>query len=149
MCNGDDAFYEQLNKFSPGGVFDRHAFRHAVVNGQFPDRSHYPAHIPLKLRNVIRKAMNTDPAQRHQSALEVSNDMSEVSGNHLDWRLELEPDARVWKKNIEGTDFEFRVTAASVSTLLRRSPGGNWRRINDGCQNGVSRTDVKRNLGEY
>lgn len=107
MCNGDEAFYEQFNRFSPGGVFDRPGFRHAVVNGQFPDRSRYPAHIPLKLRMVIRKAMDPDSAQRHQSALELSNDLSEISGHHLDWRLELEADTRVWKKNIGGTEFEF------------------------------------------
>jgi serine/threonine protein kinase len=149
MCNGDEAFYEQFNRFSPGGIFDRDGFRHAVVNGQFPDRTRYHAHIPLKLRNVIRKAMDTDPAQRHQSALELSNDLSEISGHQLDWRLELEADARVWRKNIGGTDFEFRVTGASASTLRRRSAGGDWRRINAGCRNGINEIEVKRILGEY
>ena len=119
------------------------------MNGQFPDRSRYPAHIPLKLRNVIRKAMNPDPAQRHQSALEFSNDLSDISGPQLDWRLELQPDARVWRKNVKGTDFEFRVLQSSVSTLFRRSLGGNFRRINAGCQNGINEVEVKRILGEY
>ncbi|WP_324748769.1 serine/threonine-protein kinase [Sphingomonas sp. LY54] len=149
MCNGDEVFYQQFDRFGAGAAFDRHTFRHAVANGHFPDRSRYPAHVPLKLRNVIRQCLATDPNDRYQSALEVSNELADISGRHLDWRLAPHPDRRVWTKNIEGTEFEFEVTCAGVSTLRRRSPGGAFRRIGDGCRAGVSETDVKRILGAY
>lgn len=149
MCNGDKDFYAQLDRFGVPPNFDRLGFRHAVRNAQFPDRSRYFAHIPQKLRNVVRKCTHTEPAQRYQSALDVANDLADIDGHLLDWRLAIDGDGRVWKKNVGGTVWEFDVRNNGISTLRKSINGGASRRVGDGCQHQISENEVKRILSSY
>jgi len=86
MCNGNEEFERQFLPFTAGGAFDRSAFRYAVVNGQFPDRRVFPAHVPERLRSVIRKCLQADLNERYASALEVANALAPIDGPTLDWR---------------------------------------------------------------
>jgi eukaryotic-like serine/threonine-protein kinase len=149
MCNGDLDFYNQFENFGTGANFDRIGFRTAVRNEQFPNRSQYKAHIPLKMRNIIRKCLQSNPDNRYQSALEVSNELAVVDGNKLDWLLTEHADRRVWEKNIDSITLTFQVGTDGASTLHRRNPAGNVRRIVEGCQAGIGEVEVKRILGAY
>ena len=59
----------------------------AVVSGTFPSRKHYPAHIPPRLRNLIAKALEVDPAIRFSGVLEMANELGKVNEN-LDWQFD-------------------------------------------------------------
>jgi len=71
--NGDRFFKDQLP-----------ATRAAIETGKFPNRNVFMPHVPKRLRTIIRKAMKVDPAQRYQSAFELSRDLGRVSVP-LDW----------------------------------------------------------------
>jgi len=148
MCNGDDEFYRQFSQFTPGGVFDRNAFRVAVVNGQFPDRRAFPAHIPERLRSIIRKCLETDPNQRYQAALDVANAMAPIDGPTLDWQHSKLPDCYRWEKNVEGTLYEFERSLDGTTTCYKTKDGGQRRRLNAGCSQGMTDRQVRTFLGD-
>jgi eukaryotic-like serine/threonine-protein kinase len=58
----------------------------AVLAGQFPSRSDFPAHIPPRLRSLVARALEVDPANRFRSALEMSNELAKVN-EHLHWQF--------------------------------------------------------------
>jgi serine/threonine protein kinase len=149
MCNGDRSFYDQFVAFIVDGKLDRDSFRYAVRTGRFPDRTSFTPHIPAKLRKIIRKCTSTDVADRYQSAIDVANALADVDGNTLDWRLSEEHDTRLWSKNIEGTSYELRVTAAGVAECLKSVEGGKARRVSDGCSKAMTEKDLQRFLGAY
>jgi eukaryotic-like serine/threonine-protein kinase len=84
MCNGNDEFNKQFAQF--GG--NAPAFYDAVKAGNFPNRQVFPAHIPQKLRSIIRRCIDVDPVKRYQSALDVANQLAEIE-DLLDWRLSV------------------------------------------------------------
>ena len=97
----------------------------------------------------MRKCLETDPANRYQSALEVANALAEVDGNTLDWRLTVGVDKHIWEKNEEGTLYELSVNADGTSTFYKRTKSGNRSRILDGCKASLSTRDAEKLLGSY
>lgn len=67
-----------------------------VIAGQFPSRSDFPAHIPARLRNLVVKALEVDPAKRFRSALEMSNELAKVNEN-LHWQFLPAPGVLAWE----------------------------------------------------
>jgi len=149
MCNGDDAFYSQFAKYGPRPTFDRDTFRYDVRNGLFPDRKLFSPHVPSRLRTIVRKCLQTDPADRYQSALDVANALAVVEGNTLDWRLAQSGDTRTWTKNEEGTQYEFVVRGDGSSECHKTVGAGARRRVKDGCNTSVSTKDIEKFLGSY
>ncbi len=152
MCCGNEEFDRQFEQFlarTPAGIqFDRNAFRVAVVNGQFPDKRTFPAHIPERMRTVVRKCLETEPGQRFGSALEVMNALALVEGTHLDWVYSKPPGCQRWEKNVEGTKYEFELSDAGGTTCYRVSSTGTRRRIVPGCTDGMTDRQVRTFLGE-
>lgn len=150
MCNGEAEFYRQFNsdRFFPGGEFDRNAFRVAVVNGQFPDRSIFPAHIPERLRSVVRKCLQTEPNERFSSALEVANALATIDGPILDWQMAKAADCQRWEKNVQGTRYEFEVRSSGATTCYKTKDGGPRRRHGAGCADRMTDRQVRTFLGD-
>lgn len=148
MCNGNENFVEQLNKYGLR-IADRDSFRRDVRSGTFPDRKQFPAHVPSKLRNIIRKCLEVDPRNRYQSAVEVANAMADVDGANLDWKHCIVGGQRIWEKNESGTKYEFSVNADESSTLYKSVNGGARRRVTDACRGRVTDRDVRTILGAY
>lgn len=65
-----------------------------ICNGKFPNRDLFLPHVPRKLKTIIRKALHVDPAQRHQSATELSRELGRVNVGH-DWQVVMTPDKDV------------------------------------------------------
>jgi serine/threonine protein kinase len=76
MCVGNDELMAQLKPYLIGGLFNEDLFKKAVLKGNFPNRKQYPAHIPQRLKNYIRKALEPDPAKRYESVLDLLNDLA-------------------------------------------------------------------------
>jgi len=148
MCCGNEEFARQFATFAPGGVFDRNAFRVAVVNGQFPDRRIFPAHIPERMRSVIKRCLQVDPNDRFTSALEVANALAPIDGPTLDWRHSRLAGCQRWEKNVEGTLYEFELANAGSTTCYKTKDAGQRRRMAKGCTNSMTDRQVRTFLGD-
>ena len=78
--NGDEFFIAQI----PG---DDTLLRRMILSGKFPDRRHFMPHVPKRIRTLVRKALQVDPADRFQTATEMADALSHVS-LALDWSVE-------------------------------------------------------------
>jgi eukaryotic-like serine/threonine-protein kinase len=57
-----------------------------TLAGRFPNRDDYQPHVPLKLRQVIKRALSINPADRYQSATEMADELGQVA-SPLDWQM--------------------------------------------------------------
>ncbi len=149
MCNGNEQFYSQFSKYGPPGKFDRVAFGHDLRNAIFPDRNAFLPHIPSALRNMIKKCLAVDPANRYQSAVDVANSMAGIDGNCLDWQLVSHPDKNIWKKSENGTEYELTVGADRSSVCYKVVNGGQRRRIGELCRKNLSDAELRKLFSEY
>ncbi|CAM3073040.1 serine/threonine protein kinase [Corallococcus sp. ZKHCc1 1396] len=78
MCNGEDDFKAQFATYTGDTWMD------AIIDGNFPERSKFLPHIPKRLRKVIKKSLSIKPDDRFKTALDISNELSQVDEN-LDW----------------------------------------------------------------
>jgi serine/threonine protein kinase len=148
MCNGNDAFYEQLSKYGPR-IANRNDFLCDLRNGRFPDRKAFAPHIPSRLRNIVRKCLETDPADRYHSAIDVANALADIDGKTLDWRLAASPDKKVWTKNENGTEYELTVNRDGSSECYKCVNGGRRTRVTNGCKKTISEKEILTLLGSY
>ncbi|MEX2375586.1 MAG: serine/threonine-protein kinase [Dehalococcoidia bacterium] len=81
---------------------DHIAAAKAVIVGDLPNRtaSVYPAHIPARLRNTIRRALEPDPDSRYQEVLGLINDLGQVD-EWLDWEYCLTGPVERWEFRAE------------------------------------------------
>ncbi len=104
MCNGNGDVKTQLKPFLVGGLFREDLFKTAVLKGKFPDRTRYPSHIPQKLKNYIRKALQPNPAERYESVLDLLNDLAGLEISH-DWQFLPGKDRFEWNCNKDGKSY--------------------------------------------
>lgn len=150
MCKGEKHFYNEYAAFVENGELNRHNFRHAVVNGQFPKRDDYPEHLPKALIDVVKKCLSTDLKVRYQSAIDIVNDLSNIDGELLDWVLEESADGRKWQKQLpDGRIYELSVNISGYSMAKKTSNNGNSQRITEYCKDQLTRSDIKRFLRRF
>jgi serine/threonine protein kinase len=144
MCNGNADYYRQYNAYGVGANFDRLRFRDDVRNGDFPDRSLFPAHIPQRLRTIIRKCIEVDPADRYGSAIDLANALADVEGPILDWRF-----SQMGDTNESGTLLEFSAAANGATQCFKTVGGGQRRRFGQGCKTRMTDRDIRSFLGNH
>lgn len=148
MCNGDDAFNAQYAAYGAGVAFDRLRFRDDLRAGHFPERRTFPPHVPSRLRAVIQKCIETNPLNRYQSALDVSNALADIPAEMLDWQLTETADTRTWTKNDGEALYEFIVNKAGGTTQCYKTTGGGQRRRHTaGCKPAMTERDIRTFLG--
>lgn len=120
----------------------------AIVCGAFPDRSRYRPFVSRRLKTVINKAMNVDPASRYQSATELRLALERLP-LRCDWDFETTANGTTWHGRSD--DREFRVDVLSstsnwaVETRKSRI-GGRFRRMTDDCATVRSRRESEKVL---
>jgi len=149
MCMGDEEFYKQYESYFENDTFDRRAFIHAVVNGQFPNRSNFPEHIPARLKKLVKKCLNTNPDNRYSSVIEVVNELAQIDGEVLDWHYTLQGSDKVWEKQTEEKVYRLIVKVDGSSTATRKVGDSAERRITDYCKDRVTSSDISRFLKGY
>lgn len=77
--NGDPFFKQQV----PNTDAELQA---RTVAGTYPDRDSFLPHVPLRLRKLIRKALEVAPQDRYQSATEMADDLAQVPVG-LNWSV--------------------------------------------------------------
>jgi len=110
MAVGLDAFDYQWAAFGSDDI----AAAKAVIAGKLPDRtaSAYPAHIPGRLRNAIRTALQVDPDDRYREVLRLINDLGGVD-EWLDWRYEHADEVERWTTRTETHEKVIQLTELS------------------------------------
>lgn len=83
LCNGNNILKQQLTHLN---VNSQDKFKEVVLNGTYPNREYFLPHIPLKLRKIIKKALDTDINKRYNNVIQIMNDLSEIDEN-LDWKF--------------------------------------------------------------
>lgn len=143
MCVGNVEFYRQFNIYT-----NEAAFVADVLSGKFPDRKKYPAHIPSRLRNVIKKCLKVLPAERYQSAIEVANALATIDGYELDWQLTEAGGNLIWTKcDSGGVTITLELDPNGNAKCSKRTASGNERRIKAMC-GAVTERDIVKFLGE-
>lgn len=150
MCVGDAEFYSQFNSHIVNGNFDRHAFRHAVINGQFPNTSNdvFPEHIPDSLIKVIRKCLQ-EVGLRYKSAIDIVNDLASIEGELLDWSYSQNGLGKRWIKKVDDMTYSLDLDETRTSVAKKLRDGGQERRITGYCTNALNRQSTKRFLREH
>ena len=125
----------------------------SILSGNFPNRNTYLPHVPLKLQRIVNKALSINIADRHQSVLELINELSGISES-LDWVYKPQPTSDIWVKRL--ADRELRVTfdrnsleLISDKTMLSSN---RTTRISTHCKNNLTHnnwlSNVKKALRE-
>lgn len=150
MCVGDVEFYSQYNSHIANGAFDRNVFRHAVVNGQFPNTSNdiFPEHIPDALIKVIRKCLQ-DVDQRYNSVIDIVNDLAAIDGSLLDWKYSRDGAGKQWVKKVDDMTYTLSVDLNQASVAKKCREGGQERKITEYCLGHLNRQLAKRFLREH
>lgn len=146
MVNGNDLLYEQL-PIDKDGDLDSETFKKMIISGNFPSRTNYLPHIPRKLKLIINKCLNVNPALRYQNSLQLINALSEVDCN-LDWRYSIVGNKRTWKRETESTIhlitcLENGDTSTIVTTKTINSHTTNCNKF---CFNNISNSLVSAEL---
>ena len=149
MCCGPDEFERQFATLTPGGIFNRNAFRAAVVNGQFPDKQNFLAHIPERMRRVIRKCLESNPSDRYSASLEVANELAVIDGPSLDWQYSKLQACQRWEKNVKGTFSEFELSNNGSTTCHKTIGAGQRRRVGKGYVARMTDRQVRTFLGDH
>jgi eukaryotic-like serine/threonine-protein kinase len=114
MCNGNAWFRAQLQGHTVQSI------QPLIVGGQFPDRKGFLPHIPKRLRRAIVKAMAADPDKRHQTALDLLNELALVN-ECLDWTYVSDPATGVqrWTRPVDTYEQQVTVSPATGGFAVR------------------------------
>jgi len=101
LANGENEFKKQFSDLLASinkTEFDFTAMdiRDFILNGEFPNRSKYLPHIPIKLQKVINKALSVEENTRYQNVLELLNDLSKID-DFINWVFTMESNNYTWK----------------------------------------------------
>jgi len=112
LCNGEFVFQNQVNALATiPAILD------AIKKGRFPNRKTYLPHIPLALRRIINKSINTDPDKRYRTVLDLKNALAAIDGD-LDWRLEQDLSRPLWTWRSEDI-----IKSKEIVLDMRQLPG--------------------------
>jgi len=143
LCNGNNIFKKQLNRFVIEGKFDSDLYSNWIVAEKFPDRTRYLDHVPQRIRNYIRKALVADPAKRYQSVLDLLNDLAGVDVPY-DWQMTSKVDGATWEcfkdDKLYRVDLTMKSSTDCEIKAIKKLSGGSERRIIDYCS---TKIDIK------
>lgn len=150
MCNGNSMFYEQFHRYgATPATFDRDSFRFDLRNGRFPNRGVFLEHIPEKLRKVVKKCLEPDPAHRYPAVIDVANALADIDGNILDWQYSVDGQEKSWTKSCDDRDYSLVVRADGSAVATKRINSGKTTRIRDFCATSLTKREIKSFLGGY
>ncbi len=146
MCNGNDNFNSQLSKYH-----NISEFKNAVLNGEFPNRNSYLPHIPKMLRKIINKALSVDQTMRHQTILELTNELAIIpNSQNLDWQCTRFNDRDEWR--LDCNDKYFSVTFTwnnnefNIETLKTMKNNSTQTRVTAHCHVNIDKTIINKTL---
>lgn len=143
MCCGNATFYEQFEKYKT-----TEEFAVAVHKAAFPDRNHFPAHIPNALRAIVKKCLAISIDERYGAVIEVANALANLEGNELDWSYTMDGDGtRTWTRSDGERTFTLIVAVDGSSTATRKTEK-TIQKLKDWCVKVMDEKTIRRFLKE-
>lgn len=144
LLNGNNHYESQFN------FPTQQAYVQSIQNGNFPNRNSYLPHVTLKLQRVVNKALSTNIADRHQSVLELINELSSVDEN-LDWNYSVTGNTEKWKKTAIDKIYEVtldksNLNSQTIKTIKTMANNGRTTRVTAHCYNNLASTSVLSNI---
>ena len=141
LLNGENFFHNQLLKYT-----SQDEYIDAVKAGTFPSRADYLSHIPLKLQRIVNKAISINIVDRHQTVLELINDLSDVDEN-LDWRFTQTATSQFWERDNGTQSYKVLVDltnpkSISILTTKTNNTTAREQRERDHCHNNLTSVNV-------
>jgi serine/threonine protein kinase len=141
LLNGEDHFHNQLSSFKTQSDYIS-----SISNGNFPSRSNYLPHIPLKLQRIVNKALSVDITKRHKNVLELINELSDVDEN-LDWRFFSNSTIEEWERDNGTHTYKVKVDFAdpkniSIITTKTNNTTSTSQRETANCHNNLTKSNV-------
>jgi serine/threonine protein kinase len=123
---------------------------HAINAGKLIGQSDFPAHIPNRLRNIILRAVNTDPSARYQSTLEMRRALEKLA---FPGHWTIDPSGRMLGINGHN-EFRFEKHASagnrfSVTTFRKNTRTGNETRASKFCARDLTSGEADKLLGTF
>jgi len=145
LLNGEAHFHNQLGTFTT-----QPDYINAIATGGFPNRSSYLLHVPLKLQRIINKAISVNITDRHQTVLELINELSDVDEN-LDWRFSQTATVHQWERNNGTHTYNVQVDLAnpsdiSIITTKTNNSTSRLQRETAHCHNNLTHSNVSSKI---
>jgi eukaryotic-like serine/threonine-protein kinase len=144
LLNGNAHYYSQFN------FATQQDYINAITTGKIPNRNSYLPHIPLKLQRIVNKALNINIADRHQTVLELINELSSVNenldliysknGNITEWTQEQTDKKYVVRLDSSNINNQTIVTNKTMLSTNRTT------KVNKLCHNNLTSSNVLSNL---
>lgn len=140
LLNGNNHYNNQLTYAT------KQDYIQAIITGNFPNRNSYLPHIPLKLQRVVNKALSINIADRHQSVLELINELNAIDEN-LDWVYSKNNNIETWTKTFHDKSYDIildnsQVNAPVVKTYKTIFNSGRRTRVGDHSHNDLTQNNV-------
>lgn len=144
LLNGNNHYNSQF-QFS-----SKQDYINAIVQGHFPNRNSYLTHIPLKLQRIVNKALSVNIPDRHQSVLELINELSTVDEN-LDWQYSTTGNVDCWTKTLDDKTYEINLDFSQRPALKQNCyktihASGRKTKVNDHSNANLTTSNVISSL---
>ncbi len=144
LLNGNAHYYSQL------AYPDQNAYIQAIRSGTFPNRDSYLPHICLKLQRIVNKALSVNIQDRHQTVLELINELSSVDEN-LDWTYSKVGQIEKFNKVLADKSYEVSVDSNAagnikIETYKTISNSGRRSKVNAHSHNNLTSQNVLSNV---
>jgi len=147
MCAGHLEFERQVVEHAA----DEEGDCVSINNGAFPERQRFLTHIPKRLRGIILKALDIDPARRHSNILEMMNALALVNES-LDWHYQegAQWGEGVWNESSDSANASTRSISlvrngsAWEVAASRAFPNGRQRRCSRFSKSGLSQDSAQK-----
>jgi eukaryotic-like serine/threonine-protein kinase len=119
-----------------------------IEGGTYPDRTYYRPYVPVAIKRVINRAMNSDPDSRFQSAAELRQNLERIA-IMCDWKWKQKRDKVRYRAVIGPAVIETTVTQNGrrfdIETTKQNS-SGSPRRVTKDCAKDLTLTQMKTRL---
>lgn len=145
LLNGEGHFHNQLVSFK-----SQPEYINSISTGNFPSRTSYLPHIPLKLQRIVNKALSVKVIDRHKNVLELINELSDVDEN-LDWRFLSNASIDEWERNNGTHTYKVQVDFTnpkniSILTTKTNNTTTKAQRETAHCHNNLNTTNVSSKI---
>lgn len=128
-------------------VIDHLTRRQAILDGDYPDRTHYREFIPRPLRAFINRAMDPMAGKRFKNADDMRHALERIT-LQMNWRESLTPDGIRWVCGWDGRCYEVTRSVRKDKTWFVEYCKGNskhdLRRVNALCGKAMSKTKAEQ-----
>lgn len=140
MINGDG--------FLPH-IHDLGEIQDLIIEGEYPDRTHYRPYVPVKVQRIINKCMEIDPSNRYPNAATIRIALESIH-LHCDWRMHRIKKNIVYFTTINGNKYRVAITQDKngkyyIETTKQINDNPTRRVLRD-CYEGMTLSVMKKNI---